>query len=323
MNLKTKMEKVISGSYGNSAGVVVRKGGRVIYENYWNGCTRDTAVHVFSVTKSIISLLIGIALDNGAIHSVDEKILEFFPNYSVIKGEKTIQDITIRDLLTMTAPYKFKVENYEKYFSNDNWVNASLDLLGGKEKIGTFRYAPLIGPDILSGILVHSTGQSVLDFANKELFQPLDIKVDSSIIFHNKEEQLAFYKEKNVHGWVADPNGINTAGWGLNLTTMEMAKIGQLCANNGMWNGKQVVSEKWLRESTSKQSICDQLKLSYGYLWWILDEKKHCFAAMGDGGNVIYVNAKNNMVISLSSLFVPNAKNRIKLIKEYIEPVFE
>lgn len=323
MILKMKMEKIINSSYSNIGGIIVLKNGKALYENYMNDCTAASTFHVFSVTKSIISILIGIAIDKGYIKSIDQEVLDFFPDYAVKRGEKTIQNVTLKDMLTMTAPYKYKSEPYTEYFASDNWVKSALDLLGGRGKIGEFRYAPLIGPDILSGILVKTTGQSVLDFAAEYLFSPLNINVEGNIVFHNKEEQLAWYKEKNVRGWVADPQGVNTAGWGLNLTPGDMAKIGQLYLDDGMWKGKQIISSGWINESTKEHSRCDQWKLSYGYLWWIIDEKEHIFAAMGDGGNVIYVNTNKKMVVAIASLFVPRAKDRIKLIKEYIEPVFE
>lgn len=320
MNLKTKMEKVIHNSYKNIGGIVVRKEGVIVYENYLNQCNEDSTFHVFSVTKSIISILIGIAIDQGHIKSINQKVLNFFPDYKVKEGEKAIQNITLKELLTMTAPYKYKMEPYTEYFSGDSWVKASLDFLGGKGKIGEFRYAPLIGPDILSGILVNATGQSVLDFATKYLFAPLEISVESNVIFQNKEEQMAFYKARNVKGWVTDPTGVNTAGWGLNLTARDMAKIGQLYLDCGVWNGKQIVSSEWINGSTRKQSKGG--KLAYGYLWWIIDEKEGAYAAMGDGGNIIYVNEKKKIVISIASLLENNARDRIKLIREYMEPVF-
>lgn len=323
MTPKTKMERIISSSYKNMGGIIVQKKGKTVYENYFNECSADTTFHVFSVTKSIVSILIGIAIEKGYIESVEQKVLEFFPDYTVKKGEKTIQSVTLKDMLTMTAPYRYKSEPYKEYFSSDSWVKAALDLLGGKGKIGEFRYAPVIGPDILSGILTKATGQSVLEFASEYLFTPLGIHVDNNIIFHNEEEQLAFYTAKNVKGWVADPTGINTAGWGLNLTTMDMAKIGQLYLDDGMWEGKQIVASHWIEESTREQSRCNQWKLSYGYLWWIIDEKERAYVAMGDGGNGIYVNEEKEMVVSIASPFVPHAKDRIKLIREYIEPVFE
>lgn len=321
MLLKTKLEKIINSSYSNIGGIIVLKNGKTLYENYFNECTAGSTFHVFSVTKSIISILIGIGIDKGYIKSINQKILDFFPDYSVKRGEKTIQNVTLKDILTMTAPYKYKLEPYTEYFASDNWVNSALDLLGGRGKIGEFRYTPLIGPDILSGILVKATGQSVLDFATEYLFSPLDIHVEGNIVFRNKEEQLAWYKEKNVRGWVADRAGVNTAGWGLNLTPTDMARIGQLYLDNGIWKGKQIISSDWINESTKEHSICNQWKLSYGYLWWIIDEKEHAYAAMGDGGNVIYVSEKKKMIVAIASFFMPKAKDRLGLIKKYIEPM--
>ncbi|AKN30041.1 beta-lactamase [Clostridium carboxidivorans P7] len=323
MNQRKKLclEKIVNSSYNNTAGIIVLKDGKTLYENYFNGYTAASTLHVFSVTKSIISILIGIAIDKGYIKSIDQKVLNFFPDYEVKRGEKTIQNVTLKDMLTMTAPYKYESEPYTEYFTSHNWVNSALDLLGGKGKIGEFKYTPVIGPDIFSGILVKTTGQSVLDFATENLFSPLGINVCGNVVFHNKEEQLAWYEEKNVKGWVADPQGVNTAGWGLTLTPMDMAKIGQLYLNKGIWNGKQIVPTWWIEESIKEHSKWG--KLSYGYLWWIIDHKEHIYAALGDGGNTIYVNTKKKMVVSVASLFMPQAKDRIKLIKEYIEPMFE
>jgi CubicO group peptidase (beta-lactamase class C family) len=95
-----------------------------------------------------------------------------------------------------------------------------------------------------------------------------------------------------------------------------------LYLNNGIWAGKQIVSPEWIAESTSEHSRCIQWgNLAYGYLWWIIDGDS--YAAMGDGGNVIYVNTKKKMVIPIASLFIPEARDRIELIKKYIEPAFE
>lgn len=321
MTLKTQMERIINKSYSNIGGIIVLRKGKTQYENYYNECTASSTLHVFSVTKSIISILIGIAIDKGYIKSISQKVLDFFSDYTVKRGEKTIQNITLKDLLTMTAPYKYKSEPYTEYFASDNWVKAALDLLGGNGRIGEFRYVPVIGPDIFSGILVKATGQSVLDFATNYLFSPLGINVEGNVVFGNKEEQLAWYKEKNVRGWVADPKGVNTAGWGLTLTARDMAKIGQLYLNSGVWEDRQIISTEWVKDSTREHSKWG--KLSYGYLWWIIDDKEHTYAAMGDGGNIIYVNVKKEIVISIASFFMPHAQDRIKLIKEYIEPVFE
>ena len=314
------LERIINSDYGNIAGIVVQKNGIKSYENYFNGYTADTAFHVFSVTKSIISALIGIAIDKGVIRNIDQKVLDFFPDYTPKRGEKTAQFVTIRDMLTMTTPFKYKSAPYTKYFTSESWVKSALDLLGGKGEIGKFRYTPLIGPDILSGILTNATGQSALEFAYENLFSPMGINVTRNVVFHTKEEQLSIIKNYHESGWVTDPQGINTSGWGLFMAPADMAKIGQLYLNRGAWNGRQLISAEWIDASTTEHSRWEELKLSYGYLWWIID--RDSYAALGDGGNAIYVNPAKNLVIAIASLFKPNVKDRIEFIKKTIEPLF-
>lgn len=315
------LERTIASRYGNIAGMIVLRDGEKQYENYFHGFGAESAFHVFSVTKSVLSILIGIAADRGQIGSVEQKVLDFFPDYVPKRGERTTQRVTIRDMLTMTAPYKYKSAPYTRYFSSASWVNSALDLLGGKGEIGQFRYTPLIGPDILSGILTSATGQTALDFAQEALFRPLGIGVKQAVTFQSKQEQFSIMKERHESGWVADPQGISAAGWGLFLTPTEMANIGQLYLNKGVWNGRQIVSANWIAESTREQSRCTQWgNLAYGFLWWLIDE--NCFAALGDGGNAIYVNRKNQLVVAIASLLKPSAADRIALIRREIEPLF-
>lgn len=317
-----ELEKKINSDYSNITGIIVQKNGSKLYENYFNGYTADNAIHVYSVTKSVVSVLIGIAIDKGHIKSAEEKVLDFFPDYTVEPGEKTIQGITTKNLLTMTAPYKYKTEPYEKFFTSLNPIRDALDLLGGDGTIGEFNYSAIGGTHILSGILVRATGQSVLDFAAENLFSPLGINVTRNVMLRSKEEHMAVMNDKNTSGWVVDPQGINMASWGLFLTPADMAKIGQLYLNGGIWDGKQIVSDGWIAESTREHSRCVQWgNLPYGYLWWIIDVD--CYAALGDGGNVIYVNTKKQMVVSIASIFMPDAKDKIEFIREYIEPMLE
>lgn len=316
-NLIFEFEKLIVNEYFNIAGIAVIKNDNLIYEKYFDGYDKDDTLHIASVTKSIISILIGIAIDKGYIKNVGQKILEFFPNYIVKRGEKTIQNVTIENLLTMTAPYKYKSEPYTKVYSSDDWVKATLDLLGGKTDIGEFKYTT-VGIHILSGILTNATGQSVIEFATDNLFKPLGIKAPNNVFLKNKEEHFSFLKDRHVSGWVVDPKGVNTAGWGLALKVIDMAKIGQLYLNSGMWDGKQVISSKWIEDSTKEKSRCGDLP--YGYLWWIID---NCYAALGDGGNVIFINPQKKMVVAIASRFMPRAKDRIELIREKIIPLFD
>ena len=317
-----RLENKIKKDYKNLAGIVALKNGETLYENYFNGCTAASRLHIYSVTKSVLSILLGIALDHGQIQSLDQRVLDFFPEYTVKKGEKMLPTITLRDMLTMTAPYKYRlVPPYIKYFTSDDWVKFSLGQLGGPRPGGRFFYAGLIGPDILSGILMRVMVQTVLDFARQALFEPLGIQVEQSIVFHSKEEQLAFNRSTQISGWAADPTGVNAAGWGLTLSPTHMAKLGQLYLNEGVWNGRRIVSADWVRESTTEHSRWEKPGLPYGYLWWV--ENGRWFAAMGDGGNILYVNTSQKIVVAITSLFKPNVTDRVEFIKEYIEPLLE
>lgn len=317
----TELRGLIQEKYSNIAGIMVIKNDKIVFEDYFDGYNQNTTLHVASVTKSIISALIGIAIDRKAIKSIDQNVLDYFQEYTIKRGEMTIRKITIRDLLTMTAPYKYKYEPYTKVYSSDDWTKAALDILGGKGKIGEFKYST-VGIQVLSGVLSNVTGLSVLDFAKENLFIPLDIKVPYNITIKNKTEHFAFLKDKYVSGWVIDPQGVNTAGWGLALSTMDMAKIGQLYLNKGMWRGKQIVSAKWIEDSTREHSRWGELQ--YGLLWWIIKgDNDNCYAAIGDGGNVIFVSPEKMMVVAISSRFMPRAKDRIELIKKYILPLFD
>lgn len=316
-----ELEKTIQRDYGNTAGIVVRQSGVNCYERYFHDYAKGDAFHVFSVTKSVISALVGIAIGKGLIQSVDQRVLDFFPEYTVKAGETTIQGITLAHLLSMTAPFKYETEPYEAFFTSGHWVYAALDLLGGEEYTGMFQYSPIIGAHILSGVLAKAVGQPILDFAAENLFAPLGIDGFHSVALPTQEAHMAWYaSEKKTRGWVVDPQGLNTASWGLTLTAEDMAKIGQLYLSGGTWEGKQVIPQKWVRESTTAHAHWGDL--SYGYLWWVLDGKARVYAAMGDGGNVIYINTKKQLVVAIASLFVPDAKDRIDLIAQHIEPIF-
>ncbi len=314
-----ELENLIQEEYANIAGIIAIKNNATVLEHYFNEYKKNDTIHIASVTKSILSILVGIAIDKGIIKSVNQKVLDFFPNYTVKKREKTIQKVTIRHLLTMTAPFKFKSEPYTRVYSSEDWTTSVLDLLGGKALSENFKYTT-IGLQVLSGILTNATGIPLIDFASAHLFSPLGIKTPGNLRIHNKEEHLSFLKDKHVNGWVTDPQGVNTAGWGLALTTRDVSKIGQLYLNKGIWNNTRIVSEKWIEESTKTHSKLNEL--SYGYLWWIIDDKK-CFAAIGDGGNIVYIDVELNAVVAITTRFKPRVKDSVELIRNNILPLLK
>ena len=165
---KDQLHRYIAESKGNESNICqicAMRDGDIVYEDSWHRFKPEDPVNVNSVTKGVMAILAGIAVDKGAIKSVDEKVITFFPDYQVKRGEKTIYDVTIRHLLTMTAPYKGKSEPWKKVCTSDDWTKAALGFLGGRSGItGEFRYATL-GIQILAGIIERATGEKCIDFA--------------------------------------------------------------------------------------------------------------------------------------------------------------
>lgn len=322
-NKTASLERLIREEHGNIAGLVVLQNGEKRYEQFFNGCTAQSRVHVYSVTKSVVSILTGIALDRGDLAGVRQLVLDFFPGTPVKRNQSALPELTLEHLLTMTVPYRYGLfPPYVPYFTSSDWAAFALGQVGRKERLGKFQYAPLIGPDLLSAILMKATGRTVLGFAAEHLFGPLGITVARSIVFQTKEEQLAFNQATDVSGWAADAKGLNPAGWGLTLSAGDMARLGQLYLSGGVWQGRQIVSSEWVAESTREHARWQRQNLPYGYLWWGDTAGTGCYAAMGDGGNVIYVDPQRRLVVAIAALFAPRVKDRLALIRDHIVPLF-
>ena len=225
-------------------------------------------------------------------------MLDFFPDYTVKRGEKTIYDVTLRHLLTMTAPYKFRSEPWTKVCTSDDWTKAALDLLGGRGGItGEFRYTSL-GLQILTGV---SHGDS------------------------SKEDQFDFLmnKDPRKHEWYCEPQGSPTAGWGLTLSAKDMAKLGQLVLCGGEYCGKRVVSQDWLTDMTSPLIELGERfgYMIYGYLWYRPHKDREVFAAIGDGGNIIYTDKEKGISVGVTGTFKPRIFDRVEFIEKRVVPL--
>jgi CubicO group peptidase (beta-lactamase class C family) len=296
-----------------------------VYEDCWHDYQTENTVNIMSVTKSVMALLIGIATDHGCIQNTDQKVLDFFPDYTVKRGEKTIYDVTLKHLLTMTAPYKYRSEPWTKVCTSDDWTKAALDLLGGRSGItGDFKYSTL-GIQILSGIIENASGKTCIDFANQYLFAPLGIPKHNIHGSSSKEDQFDYLMNKSPrkNEWYSDPQGRVTAGWGLALSACDLAKIGTMIINNGIYQNKQIVSEKWIAQMTSPiVKLGEKFGfLHYGYLWYRISPDQPVFAAIGDGGNVIYADAEKHIAVGVTGTFKPRIFDRIEFIQKNIIPV--
>ena len=324
---KEQLHDYVSGSKGNESNICqiyVIKDGKTAYDDCWHGFKTDDAMNVNSVTKGVVALLAGIALDKGCIKSVDQKVMDFFPDYSVKRGEKTIYDVTVRHLLSMTAPYKGTSEPWKKVCTSEDWTLAILDHLGGRNGItGEFRYATL-GIQILVGIIERAAGEKCIDLANRDLFEPLGLP---KRIIHgdsSKEDQFDFFMNKNPrkYEWYSDPQGTVTAGWGLCMSAKDMAVIGAVVLGDGVYNGKRIISEAYVKDMTTPHLKLGERFgfMNYGYLWYKPYDDREVYAAIGDSGNIIYVNKEKNVSVGMTGTFKPRIFDRVEFIEEKVLP---
>lgn len=318
------LHELIAREQPNICQVAACKDNEEVYSDCWNGYQADDCTHIMSVTKSVMSLLVGIAVDRRQIQSIDDKVLEYFPEYSVKRGEKTIREVSIRHLLTMTAPYKCRNDPWTKVCSSDNWTYASLDFLGGRKGLtGEFNYQTVC-LHILSGILHKATDMQTVDYANEQLFEPLGIAKHTNYTARTAAEHRQFTIEKTPkkNVWFSDPQGFGTPGYGLCMSAGDMAKIGLLCLNKGRHADRQLISPEWIQEMTVPRISTGKhfQKMEYGYLWWIIDRTKNIYAAIGNSGNVIYINPERNIVVAVASYFKPTVFDRVDFIRKHIEP---
>ena len=326
---KEQLHRYIAGSTGNESNICqiyAIQDGRTVYDDCWRGFKTLDAMNVNSVTKGVMGLIAGIALDEGYIRSVDQKVMDFFPDYTVKRGEKTIYDVTVRHLLTMTAPYKGKSEPWKKVCTSQDFALAILDYLGGRKGItGEFRYATL-GIQILAGIIERASGEKCIDLANRKLFEPLGLPKRIPHGDSSKEDQFDFFMNKNPrkYEWYTDPQGSVTAGWGLCMSAKDMAVIGELVLNGGMSGGRRIVSEEYLEEMLTPHIKLGERfgYMSYGYLWYKPYDGREVYAAIGDSGNIIYVNKEKNISVGVTGTFKPRIFDRVEFIEQKVLTVF-
>jgi CubicO group peptidase (beta-lactamase class C family) len=312
------LEQIIKARFGNINGMVVVRQGQVVFEKYFNGYGPDDTHNVASVTKSITSALIGIAIDGGYIQDVNQKVLDFFPEYVPAADDFQKRTITIRHLLTMTAPFAWKTTDRRRFEPLDrlrrqrDWVTFILNLLGRNGQPGKFQYCTA-GIHLLSAIITRTTGLSTREFANERLFRPLGMSEIPD--YEMKSFGLEDVFGKNVKGWIHDPAGVTIGGFGLTITPRDMARFGFLYLTKGQWDDKQIISEKWIVESTAINPI------KYGYLWWLRDEDNiFSYSALGSGGSVICVIPGKDLVVAIASQIISKPRDRWELIEEGILP---
>ena len=270
--------------FGNLDSMMIVRNGYVVAEVYWHPHTKDLRHEQYSVSKSILSALVGIALEQGHLESLDQKLLDFFPEYEVQNLDERKQAITLRDLLTMMHGFRCDIttgsDPLDQIIPHENATQFVLDWAMVDEPDTRWRYCQ-INPYLLSVIISRVTGQDTLEFAETTLFEPLGIT--------------------NVE-WNRSAEGMPLGFTGLELTTVDMAKIGYLYLNNGRWGNEQIVPEEWVIASTQSYAQPSWSRYTdYGYLWWIysIPEGKF-YEAQGALFQRIEVSVEKNMVVVMT-----------------------
>ena len=262
--------------------LVVRHG-FLVAERYFNGSGPHHTEYVASVTKSYLSALIGIAVEQGHIESINRKMMSYFPEYESASLEPDKYDITLRHLLRMRAGYWFDSQDdrWAAWVNSPDWIAYMINL-PLENPPGTLWNYSSGSTHILSAVLTKSTGMRAEDFARQYLFGPLDTKLGY---------------------WNQDPHGYNYGGWAMYITARDMARFGLLYLNGGNYQGRQIVPEQWVRESTHGYSEVDWTfgrieEPRYGCLWWSgIMEGHPLFFAQGHGGQNIMVFPGLDMVV--------------------------
>lgn len=270
--------------------LLISRDDKLIFEEYYAFKEDSKPHHIWSVTKSIMSLLVGVAIDKGYLESEKLLIKPFFPEFYEKEHDPRKDDISIEHALTMTTGINFTDNNnwydwssYEPYPRDDNARNWILDfeMLLNYQPGGIWLYGSP-NTDLLSSIIHSSTRLSTLEFAEKYLFEPLNIK---------------------NYFWLHDSSENYVGGFTLFLRPRALMRIGQMVLNGGTYEGKRIISEQWLNTSLSSHvELGGEEGYAYGYSWWRFSVGAHqAISAFGYGGQLITLVPELNLVIVTTS----------------------
>ena len=310
-----------SGKWVNVHGLLIIKDGCVIAEEYWNGSHASKLHDIRSASKSIASILTGIAAEKGFISSAQEKVYDFYPEYEPsfplhLSQEQALlwkNSLTIEHLLNMTSGYEY--DDWNENFRGEmeiaksrNWLKFAAESEISKRP-GTFYAYNTASLVLLSGIISQSSQMPMTEFAQKELFTPLGI------------DRWKWFSR----------GGVVYMGGNLWLTLRDMAKIGLLMLNDGVWKGQRLVPHEWIMEAEKELTADEPSWKKHGfyhhYLWWQFDEnidgkRIRAFYASGNGGQTIMFIPDLNMVIAMTTgnYNTPLEGQSVEIIREIVIP---
>lgn len=318
----SKMDStILSGKYEQITSVLVAKNGKVVFEKYYNGADKNSTHNTRSATKTMATLLTGIAIKKGHIQSEKDKIFKYLGHKTPVQNpDKRKLDITLEDLLTMSSILEcndfnsFSRGHEERMYPIEDWTSFFIDLpirsypfepMPEEQPYGrSFSYCSA-GAATMAEIVERAVGMKLDKFAKQNLFQPLGIE----------KYELDY-----------NPEGIlNTAG-GSQYRSRDFLKLIQMCLNNGRWNDQQIIQSSWLKKATTpKATVSDGL--DYGYFFWLKSfgkKKPHkSYYMSGNGGQKVMALPELNvvLVITTTNYGNRNAHNYTdEIVNEFIVP---
>lgn len=266
---------------GPISSIVIAQKGDLVAEEYFGRMNARRTHNIKSASKSVLSILVGIAIDKGYLEGVDQEIGEFFPDYFENNPDSLKENITIGDLLTMRSGLASTSRGrYGRWVISDNWIEYKLNRpMSGRP--GIDRDYSTGNTHLLSVILTRASGMPTRAFANRYLFNPMDI---------------------DLGGWDRDPQGYYMGGNNMALRPRDMIKVGELMMNMGMYNGEQLVSPDWIVESVKPVTGRRPGVINYGYLWFRRESSGlETVYAYGNGGQYIFILPEIEAIIAVTT----------------------
>ncbi len=274
--------------------LLVVKNGYLVYEQYYDEGGIDQSTDLWSVTKSYTSALVGIIMDDNTVSDTEQLMADLMPDYP------EFQNITLQQVLTQTTGLAWTEGGplWVEWIFSDDWVESAL-ARGQVSEPGTRFFYSSANSHFLTALVKHQTGMAPGHLAKERLFDPMGVAFDTlseTIVYQNWSE----YQEPMYQTWRKDPQGIESASFGLYQRARDMAKFGFLYLNRGKWDHQQLISEDWVKTSTRDHETDIYGRYSYGYQWYItLVDGVPAFLASGFGGQVIGVVPSMDLVVVL------------------------
>ncbi len=277
--------------------LILIRNGHIVHEQYFNGSHAADSNNIASVSKSILSALVGLAFDQGYFLNVDDRVAGYLPDYFEDSDDPRLLDLRLRHLLTMTHGLAWQENESERSLNrSQDWVADILSLPISNAPGSLFHYSTGVS-HVMSAVLTEATGMSTCEFAHRYLFAPLGIEADF---------------------WGVDPKGYFTGGHSVSMTARELARFGQLFLQEGRWHGKQVVPGWWVVASTSPQVDIGDNYAGYGYYWWLNQIAGYdMYSALGAAGQILHVIPELELVLVTTHSFAGNPRDYAEEAESY------